>query len=377
MREPLSLETEQKLNESSHIRMIGLTIETRPDYLSTEEVKFFRELGVTRVQTGTQHTDDTILKLVKRDCTDKKNQEGNKILMQNGVKVDNHWMLDLYGSSPEIDMKMIDQIFAEPNYAVDQIKIYPTMVIEYSELYDMYQSGEYKPYAEQNDGKDLKNVIVHFLEKIPYYIRVNRVIRDFFAEAVVGGVKDGNLRKSIEDEFRMTGKISKDIRYREIKSEEFDESDCFLFIEKYDACDGTNYFISYENKSRTKLYGFIRLRFNISEKYTMSELMGHALIRELHVYGVHTGVGNANDKKTQHRGLGKKLLAKAEEIASLNGYENITVISGIGVKEYYRKQGYTDYHTYMTKQIEMPMKYHYISLSFAMIFMIFAFIFFI
>ena len=137
LREPLSLNEEQKINETAHIRMIGLTIETRPDYLSTQEVKFFRELGVTRVQIGTQHTDDKILKMVKRDCTDKKNQEGNKILMQNGVKVDNHWMLDLYGSSPEIDMKMIQYIFAEPNYAVDQIKIYPTMVIEYSELYDM------------------------------------------------------------------------------------------------------------------------------------------------------------------------------------------------------------------------------------------------
>jgi len=375
MREPLSLSEEQKINENAHIRMIGLTIETRPDYLDTEEVKFLRELGVTRVQTGTQHTDDMILNKVKRDCTNKKNQEGNKILMQNGVKVDNHWMLDLYGSSPEIDMNMIDQIFENTNYAVDQIKIYPTMVIEYSELYNMYQSGEYKPYAEQNDGKILKNVIVYFLEKVPYYMRVNRVIRDFFAEAVVGGVKNGNMRKSIEDEFRMTGKISKDIRYREIKSGEFDDSDCVLYIEKYDSCDGTNYFISYENKSRTKLYGFIRLRFNISEKYAISELIGHALIRELHVYGVHTGVGDGIDKKTQHRGLGKKLLAKAEKIASLNGYENITVISGVGVKEYYRKQGYTDYHTYMTKQIEMPMKYHYISFLFAMIVMIFAFLF--
>jgi len=375
LREPLSLNEEQKINETAHIRMIGLTIETRPDYLSTQEVKFFRELGVTRVQIGTQHTDDKILKMVKRDCTDKKNQEGNKILMQNGVKVDNHWMLDLYGSSPEIDMKMIQYIFAEPNYAVDQIKIYPTMVIEYSELYDMYQSGEYKPYAEENDGNDLKNVIIHFLEKVPYYIRVNRVIRDFYAEAVVGGVKDGNMRKSIEDEFRATGKVSKDIRYREIKSGEFDDSDCFLFIEKYDACDGINYFISYENKDRTKLYGFIRLRLNRSDKYTMDELIGHALIRELHVYGVHTGVGDGNDKKTQHRGLGKKLLAKAEEIASLNGYENITVISGVGVKEYYRKQGYTDYHTYMTKQIDLPMKYRYISFSIAMLFMLIAFLF--
>lgn len=377
LREPLSLSEEQKINESAPIRMIGLTIETRPDYLSTQEVKFFRELGVTRIQIGTQHTDDMILKKVKRDCTDKKNQEGNKILMQNGVKVDNHWMLDLYSSSPESDMKMIDYIFENPNYAVDQIKIYPTMVIEYSELYDMYQTGEYSPYAEQNGGNDLKNIIIHFLEKVPYYMRVNRVIRDFFAEAVVGGVKNGNMRKTIEDEFRMTGKISKDIRYREIKSGEFDDLDCNLFVEKYDACDGTNYFISYENKARTKLYGFIRLRFNISEKYTMSELIGHALIRELHVYGVHTGLGenNKQNNKIQHRGLGKKLLAKAEEIASLNGYENITVISGVGVKEYYRKQGYTDYYTYMTKQIDMPLKYHYISFLFAMMFMLIAFLF--
>lgn len=362
LRDPKSLEEEQQINETSPIRMIGLTIETRPDYLTSKDdpykiVRFFRRLGVTRVQTGVQHTDDKILKDVKRDCTDAENQEGNMILMDNAFKVDNHWMLDLPGSSIEDDMKMIDYIFANPNYAVDQVKLYPTMVVEYSELYDMYQKGEYVPYAETHPD-DMMNVIIHFLKYVPYYMRVNRVIRDFFADAVVGGVKDGNMRKQIETRLKNDGINLKDIRVREIKDGEFDLNDCYLFVDKYDACGGINYFISYENKSRTKLYGFTRLRLNKSTKYVMPELLDCALIRELHVYGVHTGVGN-DVKHTQHRGFGKKLIAKAEEIAALAGYERIVIISGIGVRGYYRKLGYSDYHTYLAKDIDLPIYIHY------------------
>lgn len=368
LREPLSLEEEQKINETSPIRMIGLTIETRPDFIDMEALRFFRLLGVTRVQTGVQHTDDNVLKQSKRDCTNEKNQKGNIQLMAVGFKVDNHWMLDLPGSSAQKDIEMINYLFQNPNYAVDQIKIYPTMVVEYSELYDMYQSGEYKPYAEYNNGDDIKNVICIFLKQIPYYMRVNRVIRDFFSDVIVGGVKNGDMRKNIEDSLKDNGIILKDIRCREIKDSAYDENDCYLFIEKYDSCEGINYFISFENKKRTKLYGFIRLRFNFIHKYVFPELYDHALIRELHVYGVHTGVGDKENQRTQHRGIGKKLVAKAEEIASLNGYEHITVISGIGVKDYYRKLGYTDYHTYLTKQIDLPLKYHYLSFGLAILF---------
>lgn len=371
LREPKSLEEEQKINETSPIRMIGLTIETRPDYLTSHDdlykvVRFFRKLGITRVQTGVQHTNDKILKYVKRDCTDLKNQEGNKILMQNGFKVDNHWMLDLPSSSVEDDMKMVAYIFNNPNYAVDQVKLYPTMVTEYSELHDMYQKAEYIPYAETKPD-ELVNVIIEFLKKVPYYMRVNRVIRDFFVDAIVGGVKDGNMRKSIETHLNKDGIILKDIRIREIKDSEFDEKDCHLFIDKYDACDGINYFISYENKKRTKLYGFTRLRINKSTEYVMPELIDCAIIRELHVYGMHTGVGN-DVKHTQHRGLGKKLITKAEEIASIQGCEQIVVISGVGVRNYYRKLGYSDYHTYLIKDIDLPMCMHYMIFGFVMIF---------
>lgn len=376
MREPKSLEEEQKINETSPIRMIGLTIETRPDYLCTKNdhykiVRFFRHLGVTRVQTGVQHTDDKILKYVKRDCTDAKNQEGNKILMDNGFKVDNHWMLDLPGSTIQDDLKMINAIFTNPNYAVDQVKLYPTMVVEYSELYDMYQRGEYVPYAETNP-EDMKNVIITFLRHVPYYMRVNRVIRDFFAEVVVGGVKNANMRKEIESDLKIDGVELRDIRIREIKDGEFDPNNCHLFVDKYEACGGINYFISYENKKRTKLFGFTRLRLNKSYNNVMPELYDCAIIRELHVYGVHTGVGN-DVKHTQHRGLGKKLIAKAEEIAGLSGYERIVVISGIGVKGYYRKLGYYDYHTYLAKDIDLPMYIHYI--VFAIVTFLFTFLF--
>lgn len=367
-RDVMSLEEEQKINESAPIRMIGFTIETRPDYLSVDIVRFFRELGITRVQTGCQHVDNYILKISKRDCTNEENQEGNIILMQNGFKVDNHWMLALQETTAEMDLKMIEEIFSNPNYAVDQTKLYPTTVTPYSELHEMYQRGDYVPYYELDGGKEnIQKVIETYLEKVPYYMRVNRVVRDFYSDVVVAGV-ESDMRNVAEKSLLEKGVILKDIRLREVKNADFNEEDCKMFIEKYEACAGTNYFISFENNYRTKLYGFIRLRFNKSEKYVLSELINCALIRELHVYGQHTGVGDKENKQTQHRGLGKKLVAKAEEIAALNGYEKIVVISGIGVKDYYRKLGYSDYHTYLAKDIDLPMRYHYMIFTLAIIF---------
>jgi elongator complex protein 3 len=369
MREMLSLEEEQRLNETSPIRMIGLTIETRPDYLTTKNdiysvVRFFRRLGVTRVQVGVQHTDDEILKGVSRDCTDAENQEGIKILMQNGFKVDIHLMTALPGATPEKDIKMINEIFTNPNFAVDQMKLYPTTVTEFSEIYNMYQRGEYVPYYELENGKYMQEVIEIFLKLVPYHVRVNRIVRDFFSDAIVSGLS-GDMRRVAEESVQSKGIILKDIRSREVGDNSFDQDDCFMFIDKYDACDGIEYFISFENHNRTKLYGFTRLRLNMSTQYTMPELINCAMIRELHVYGQHTGVGDKEKNKTQHRGLGKQLIAKAEEIAAFNGFDKIIVISGVGVRNYYRKLGYSDYHTYLIKDIDLPMKYHYVSFGFA------------
>lgn len=370
MRPVLSLEEEQRINETAFIRMIGLTIETRPDYLYFPKdpnpfkcINLLRRLGVTRVQTGTQHTDDDILRGIKRGCTDAQNQLGNRILMDNGFKVDNHWMLDLPGSSPELDKAMIDYIINHPNYQVDQLKIYPTMVTQFSELYNMYQRGEYQPYAELEEpyiGAILEDVIIHFKRQIPPYMRINRIIRDIPPESVYGGVNCPEMRANIQDKMSRANLQCHCIRCREIKADGYDPTDCHLFIQEYAACDGVNYFISYENATRTKLYGFIRLRFPSPDSpYMLQILKGHAVIRELHVYGAHTGVSNTlpihpdqqSTHNTQHRGLGKALLQQAETIASRAGYSHITVIAGVGVKEYYRRRGYQDYETYLTKTL--------------------------
>lgn len=363
LRQTLSLEEEQKINETSYIRIIGFTIETRPDYLFPEKdsfkyIKLFRRLGVTRVQIGTQHIDNNILKYIKRGCTNEQNQIGNIILMQNGFKVDNHWMLDLPSSSPEKDEEMIDYIFKCEHYQVDQLKIYPTMVTPFSKIEEMFNQGEYIPYANQ-DITQLENTIIYFKKYIPYYMRINRVIRDIPPESIIGGVNCPEMRQRIEKKMEENGDKCKCIRCREIKNQEFNDHDCLLFIDKYRSCTGINYFISFENQSRTILYGFLRLRFNLTDDYLLEELKGHALIRELHVYGSHTSVGSHQKNSTQHRGLGKKLITIAENIAKYYDFENITVISGVGVKEYYRKIGYTDYYTYMTKKLEIKKSNNY------------------
>ena len=156
--------------------------------------------------------------------------------MQNGFKVDNHWMLALFGTTPEIDLNMIDEIFSNPNYAVDQTKLYPTTVTPYSELHEMYQRGEYVPYYEMDAGKEnIQKVIETYLEKVPYYMRVNRVVRDFYSDVIVAGV-ESDMRNVAEKSLQDRGVILKDIRLREVKNADFDEEDCRMFLDIYQAC---------------------------------------------------------------------------------------------------------------------------------------------
>lgn len=379
LREPYSLEEEQKINETAPIRMIGFTIETRPDYLTTKDdyfkyIRLFRRIGVTLVQIGTQHTDNQILKYINRGCTTEQNKQGNKLLKKNGFKVVNHWMLDLPSSSPEKDIKMIDDFINDPDYQVDQWKVYPTEVTPFTKILEWYNDGTYKPYAEEDNGEKLENVIIYLKERVPYYTRIIRVIRDIPPESIYGGISCPDMRKNILEKMAKSGKVCKCIRCREVKDGNFDINDCHLFVEKYYSCDGDEYFISYENKNRTKLYGFIRLRLNKSYNDVLPELYDYALIRELHVYGQHTAIGNKENNKTQHRGLGKKLIAKAEEIAALNGFEKIAIIAGVGVREYYKKIGYVEQFTYMVKNIDLPMKYHIFSFVLAMLIFIIVFV---
>jgi ELP3 family radical SAM enzyme/protein acetyltransferase len=365
-----TLEEEQLYNETASLRIIGLTVETRPDYLVEEKgdryeiLRYFRYLGITRVQIGVQHTDDAILKFVNRDCTNDENKFGIKFLKDNGFKVDIHLMLDLPSSTPEKDIKMLTEVLTDSNYEADQWKIYPTEVTPFTKIKEWYLAGTYKPYAEEDITK-LEDVIIHAKKMMKPWIRINRVIRDIPVQSIEGGVSCPEMRNIVEEKMKKMGLRCCCIRCREIKLQKVNIDDIILMVREYPSSGGKEFFISYETANENILLGFCRLRLNSNFDGTMPELNGCAFIRELHVLGQHTNLkgttGNA-----QHMGFGRKMLEKAEEIAISYGFQKMSIISGIGVREYYRKFGYTTENTFMVKQLPIITKQtipHYASIG--------------
>lgn len=359
-REMGTLEEEQKINETALLRVIGLTVETRPDYLIEEKgecydiIRFYRQLGITRVQIGVQHTDDKILRFVNRDCTNDENKKAIKFLKDNGFKVDIHLMLDLPSSTPEKDKQMLVEVLSNPDYEADQWKIYPTEVTPFSKINEWYHAGTYKPYAEEDITK-LEDVIIHAKKMMKPWIRINRVIRDIPVQSIEGGVSCPEMRNNIEAKMREMGLKCCCIRCREIKLQKVNIDDVILMVREYPSSGGKEFFISYETSNEKILLGFCRLRLNSNFDGTMPELKNCAFIRELHVLGQHTNLkgttGNA-----QHMGFGRKMIEKAEEIAINHGFQKISIISGIGVREYYRKFCYELENTFMMKQLPIITK---------------------
>ena len=329
------LKTEQKKNEKAKYNIIGLTLETRPDYLDDKELWQMRELGCTRVEIGVQAVDDKILKLNKRGHDVKTIAEATKKLKQFGFKVTYHFMPALPGSNPKKDIKMFKELYSDERFQPDQIKFYPTTVVKDSLLYNWWKEGKYKPYTD----KELEQVIIESKKAVPIYTRIIRLIRDIPGESIEAGNKITNLRQVMKDK----GVVCNCIRCREAKNKIIDKNDLKLNILKYKSSGGDEYFISFDSKDKKFLYGFCRLR--IDENSNISP----AIIRELHVYGQLVPMGN--DKKIQHSGLGKRLVAEAEKIAKKNKAKELAIISGVGVRGYYRKLGYKLKDTYMIKKI--------------------------
>lgn len=371
------LQEEIKLNETSERPIIGLTVETRPDCIFESELKYYRDLGVTRVQLGIQSIFDNILDKVNRKCPTKNAIRGIYLLRQNGFKVDLHFMPDLPGTTPEVDMLMFKwlfgesinlkeisqealniigeqgiQILSQKNDIIipDQSKIYPTMVLPFTEIKKWYDEKEYIPYADTNP-EALEQLMSYIVTHVPKYVRLNRLVRDFVAEDILGGCNKLGMRDTISKKLSKSGLRETDIRGREVKNGFFDIPNSKVFIQKYRASHGTEYFISLENESQTTLYGFVRLRINDTQKDIFFEaLKNSAYIRELHVYSTVVPINNkASEKSTQHKGVGKFLMFIAESIAHQHGFRKTAVISGVGVRGYYRKLGYQLEDTYMTK----------------------------
>ncbi len=351
----------QRKNEKATYRIIGITLETRPDWINENEIKRLRELGCTRVQLGAQILDDKILKNIKRGHTVDDLAKATKMLKNTGFKIDYHIMPNLPGATPVKDIKTLEQIFSDERFKPDQIKIYPTVVNEYAPLYKWYQNKKYKPYPP----KKLLDLMIRLKTIVPYYCRINRLIRDIPAESIVAGNKITNLRQSLEHEMQKRKLSCKCIRCREVRGRNFSviarngakrndeatppQNTPKLFTEKYKAGNGTEYFISYESPKRDILYAFIRLRIpHDTTDPILPELKNAGLIRELHTYGALQTVG-AKSKAVQHKGLGKKLMLEAEKIIKKHSLKKMAVISGIGVRDYYRKLSFKLEGTYMIK----------------------------
>jgi ELP3 family radical SAM enzyme/protein acetyltransferase len=366
-RPPLSLEEEIELNENATIHIIGLTIETRPDTITLDEMALFRKYNVTRVQIGVQHTLNKVLKKINRGHTVEQSMEGIKLLLDNGFKVDIHLMPMLPTTTPQIDKDMFDDVLSNPNLQVDQWKVYPTSVVPWSVLEEWYTKGKYKPYSID----ELIDVLMYMKKRVHNRIRLIRIVRDINEHYILGGCKNVSLRQVLHKKLGEEKAYCRCIRCRSAKDDTIDKHHK-LKIDKFESSGGIEYFISYVSSDEMVLYGFCRLRLppKDASAHQLGEIRGCALIRELHVYSSLTPVsknkGTIDDGQLdggglvqhkgfgiQHKGFGKRLLQQAEQIASFNNYRDVAVISGVGVRNYYRQRGYELDSTYMVKRINM------------------------
>jgi ELP3 family radical SAM enzyme/protein acetyltransferase len=352
-----TLEEEIEINETAKIHIIGLTLETRPDTITIDEIANFRRYNCTRIQLGVQHTNNTVLKKINRGHTIECAYDAIKLLKNNCYKVDIHIMPNLPGASYEIDKVMLEEVLYDERIQVDQYKIYPTAIVPYTKIKKWFDEGTYIPY----DDKLLYELIKDFKKKVQKYKRLNRIIRDIPGHYIEGGysTKFVNMRQLLQDDMLLNNWGCKCIRCREIKGNSVSLDNIKLNIEKYRASGGEEYHISFDTDcDKNYLIGFLRLRLydagdagDAGESQVLASIKGCALIRELHVYSNLSNVGDNIEGSLQHKGFGKQLVAKAEELAIANGYKRIAIISGTGVREYYKKLGYSLIDTYMIKNI--------------------------
>ena len=346
-----TLSIAMKKNETSVHRCVGLTLETRPDFITIEEIKRFRKFGCTRVEIGVQSLDDKVQEITKRGHNTETVINATKLLKDAGFKITYHLMPGLPGSTVKKDILALKKTFTNSDFLPDWIKIYPCTITKYSELATMYKEKKFSPYTE----KELTPILIEMMKIIPRYCRVTRLLRDIPSESIVAGCKTINLRQIVEKEMKTKNIRCEDIRQREIKNDRVDIKNIELRRLNYKASGGDEIFLTYDEKTNDKLISLLRLRipsqYFSKEKHFIHELEGCALIREVHTYGIHSSVGK-NDSNAQHFGFGKKLIKEAERI-TLKEYKlnKVAVIAGVGVREYYKKFGYVLVGSYMVKEL--------------------------
>ena len=343
-----TLQEAQEQNVNAKHRNVGLVIETRPDLVNREALRWYRYLGVTKVQMGAQSLDDNILKLNKRGHTTRETLEATALLRAGGFKVVLHWMPNLLGATPQSDRQDFNRLWGEDAYCPDELKIYPCQLLENTELYEIWNEGKYKPYSEET----LLNLIADIKTKVPRYCRINRIIRDIPSTYVVAGNKNSSLRQDVQREMSRRGTLCACIRCREVRKKQVSAQEVKLNDLVYKPAHAHEHFLSFDTVD-DHLAGFLRLSLpGDTEVSGIEELRDAAIVREVHVYGQSLEVGEDRVGMAQHSGLGTRLLEEAERIAKDAGYRQLAVIAAVGTRTYYAGRGFELGAYYMIKKLK-------------------------
>lgn len=347
-----SLEEAQKINETAIHRCVGLTLETKPDWALTKHIRRMLDYGTTRVEIGVQTLREEVLEYVNRGHTLQDTVDSFKAMRDAGLKITAHMMPGLPKTTPEMDIEDFKTLYNDPRFIPDEMKIYPTQVVENTPLAEMVLKGEYKGLSNEETFRIIKEAKM----MTPPFVRIKRALRDLPIPLIIDGPTWGDMRNRIQKEMKDREDMScQCIRCREVGltvyKNDLDISELGDFLKKkrsYEAGEGMEHFLSFENEDDL-LMGFLRLRYPSKDVF-IETLEGAALVRELHVYGsaLELNKNNTSTKSFQHRGYGKRLLLWAEEMATDAGYDKLSVISGVGVREYYRKFGYELDDVYMS-----------------------------
>ncbi|WP_311397433.1 elongator complex protein 3 [Lancefieldella parvula] len=348
---------QQRVNETAAARVVGLVIETRPDTITPDNLRMFRQLGCTKIQIGIQSTRQEILDANKRQMSAAQIKRAFSLIRLYGFKIHSHLMVNLLGATPEADKQDFKTFVTDPGFLPDEIKLYPCALVSGTQLVQKYREGTWQPYTKDT----LVDVLVQDVLNTPPYVRISRMIRDISATDILVGNKHTNLRQMVEQELAAEDVASRvqEIRFREINQQQVRADELTLQDFAYTTAVSNEHFLQWVTTDN-KIAGFCRLSLPHWDKLTsgtcdvsVDELLvqpGQAMIRELHVYGQALSLGSEG-MSAQHQGLGQKLLAKASSIAADEGYTSLNVISSIGTRAYYRAQGFTDADLYQQKAL--------------------------
>ena len=341
-----TLEQAHALNETTLHRNVGLVIETRPDYITPGEITHLRRLGVTKIQMGAQSLDDHILDLNLRGHSTADTHRAAALLRAAGFKIVLHWMPNLLGATLASDRQDFTRLWSD--LCPDEIKIYPTQLLQNTALYEFWQRGEYTPYTTA----ELVDLIADLKPSIPRYCRVNRVVRDIPSTEVVAGNKRTSLRLDIQQEMARRGTACQCIRCREVRGQRINVAALQLNDQVYTAGGAEEHFLSFVTP-HDRIAGFLRLCLpGADAPHTgLADLQGAAIIREVHVYGQSLEIGADRQGSAQHAGLGTRLMQRADEVAHARGFHRMAVIAAVGTRPYYLERGFERGELYLVKNL--------------------------